>query len=59
MRILKPQAILPLAFATGHYNVRVLLSVTVLSRIFLVAIYLACAGPSLSGADLTNAVALP
>ncbi|MGY3651336.1 hypothetical protein ACVWW2_006627 [Bradyrhizobium sp. LM4.3] len=35
------------------------MSATVLSRIFLVAIYLACGGPGLSGPDLTNTIALP
>ncbi|WP_407188198.1 hypothetical protein [Bradyrhizobium centrosematis] len=59
MSILRPQAIPPLAVAVRRYDVRVILSLTVLSRVFLVAIYLACAGPSLSGADLTNAIALP
>lgn len=59
MSILKPQAIPHLSIAIRGYDVRVILSVTVLSRIFLVATYFACAGPSLSGADLINAIALP
>jgi hypothetical protein len=59
MSILKHLAISPLAFAIRHYDVRVLLSVTVLSRIFLVAIYLACGGTGLSEPDLTNTIALP
>lgn len=59
MSILRPQAIPPLAVALRRYDFRIILGVTVLSRIFLVATYLACAGPSLSGADLANAIALP
>lgn len=59
MSILKSQAIPHLPIAIRGYDVRVILSVTVLSRIFLVAIYFAYAGPGLSGADLVNAIALP
>ncbi|MDE5465237.1 hypothetical protein [Bradyrhizobium sp. CSS354] len=59
MSIIKHLAIPPLAFAIRHYDVRVILGVTVLSRIFLLAIYLACRGPGLSEFDLTNTIALP
>jgi hypothetical protein len=59
MSILRHLAIPPLAFAIRHYDVRVILGLTVLSRIFLVAIYLACGGPGLSEFDLANAIALP
>ncbi|MET4275604.1 MULTISPECIES: hypothetical protein [unclassified Bradyrhizobium] len=59
MSIIKHLAIPPLAFAIRHYDIRVILGVTVLSRIFLLAIYLACGGPGLSEFDLTNTIALP
>jgi len=59
MSILKHLAIPPLAFAIRHYDVRVILGLTVLSRIFLLAIYLACGGPGLSEFDLANTIALP
>jgi hypothetical protein len=52
-------AIPPLAFAIRHYDVRVILGITVLSRVFLLAIYLACGGPGLSEFDLANTIALP
>ncbi|WBL76792.1 hypothetical protein I3J27_27755 [Bradyrhizobium xenonodulans] len=59
MSILNPQAIPHLPIAIRGYDLRVILSVTVLSRLFLAAIYFAYAGPSLSGTDLINAIALP
>jgi hypothetical protein len=59
MSILKHLAISPLAFAIRHYDIRVILSLTVLSRIFFVAIYLASGGPGLSEFDLANTIALP
>lgn len=59
MSILNHLAIPPLAFAIRHYDIKVILSLTVLSRIFLLAIYLACGGPGLSEFDLTNTIALP
>jgi hypothetical protein len=59
MSILKHLAIPPLALAIRHYDVRVILGVTVLSRIFLVAIYLASGGPGLSEFELVNTIALP
>ena len=59
MSILKNLAMPPLAFAIRHYDIRVILGITVLSRIFLVAIYLACGGPGLSEFELVNTIALP
>ncbi len=59
MSILKHLAIPPLAFVIRQYDIRVILGATVLSRIFLLAIYLACGGPGLSEFDLTNTIALP
>ena len=59
MSILKHPAISPLALAIRHYDVRIILSVTILSRIFLIAVYLAWSGPGFSEADLATAMALP
>jgi hypothetical protein len=59
MSILRHLAIPPLAFAIRHYDIRVILGVTILSRIFLLAIYLASGGPGLSEFDLANTIALP
>lgn len=59
MSILRRQAIPPYAFVIRQYDIKVMLSVVVLSRVFLIALYLASGGPGLSGADLTIALALP
>ncbi|MDE5445126.1 hypothetical protein GWG65_27515 [Bradyrhizobium sp. CSA207] len=59
MSILKHPAIAPLAFVVRRYDVRIILSITILSRIFLIAVYLAWSGPSLSEVDLATAMALP
>lgn len=59
MSILKRQAIPPFAFVIRHYDIKVMVGVAILSRIFLIAIYFASVGPGLSEADLSTAIALP
>ncbi|WGD54607.1 hypothetical protein QA641_12220 [Bradyrhizobium sp. CB1650] len=59
MTISKRPAIAPFALVIRRYDIKVLLSVAILSRIFLVALYFAAGGPGLSEAELTAAIALP
>ncbi|OAF17965.1 MULTISPECIES: hypothetical protein [Bradyrhizobium] len=59
MSISKRPAIAPFALVIRQYDIKVLLSVAILSRIFLIALYLASGGPGLPEADIITAVALP
>ncbi|OAF04985.1 hypothetical protein AYJ54_23100 [Bradyrhizobium centrolobii] len=59
MSISKRPAIPAFAFVIRQYDLKVLLSVAILTRIFLVALYLASGGPGLSEADLASSIALP
>jgi hypothetical protein len=59
MSILKYVAISPFAFVLRHYDIKVMLSASVLSRIFLIALYSAAGGPGLTAVDFANATVLP
>jgi hypothetical protein len=59
MSILKRPAILPFRLTLRHYDLKVMLSASVLSRIFLIALYFAAGGPGLTAAELASATVLP